>query len=75
MPLVALVLVLVLVTAVWGTTFVKDAGWLGWGGCALILAWIVLAEPAAAELLRSASARSPGRLRRRTRSARPDAGP
>ena len=50
-------------------------GWLGWGGCALILAGIVLAEPAAAELLRSASARSPGRLRRRTGSARPDAGP
>jgi drug/metabolite transporter (DMT)-like permease len=50
-------------------------GWLGWGGCALILAGIVLAEPAAAALLRSASARSPGRLRRRTGSARPDAGP
>jgi drug/metabolite transporter (DMT)-like permease len=27
-------------------------GWLGWGGCALILAGIVLAEPAAASLLR-----------------------
>jgi drug/metabolite transporter (DMT)-like permease len=27
-------------------------GWLGWGGCALILAGIVLAEPAAASVLR-----------------------
>jgi drug/metabolite transporter (DMT)-like permease len=27
-------------------------GWLGWGGCALILAGILLAEPAAASLLR-----------------------
>jgi drug/metabolite transporter (DMT)-like permease len=27
-------------------------GWLGWGGCALILAGIVLAEPAAAAVLR-----------------------
>jgi drug/metabolite transporter (DMT)-like permease len=27
-------------------------GWLGWGGCALILAGIVLAEPAAAKALR-----------------------
>ena len=50
-------------------------GWLGWGGCALILAAIVLAEPAAADLLRAASARSPGRLRRRTGAARPGAGP
>lgn len=50
-------------------------GWLGWGGCALILAGIVLAEPAAAELLRAASARSPGRLRRRTGAVRPGAGP
>jgi len=50
-------------------------GWLGWGGCALILAGIVLAEPAAAELLRAASARSPGRLRRRTGAVRPGADP
>ncbi|HSS81217.1 MAG TPA: DMT family transporter [Gaiellaceae bacterium] len=28
-------------------------GWLGWGGCAVILAGIVLAEPAAARFLRS----------------------
>ena len=35
--------------------FVLDGdrlGWLGWGGCALILAGIVLAEPAAARALR-----------------------
>ena len=50
-------------------------GWLGWGGCALMLGGIVLAEPAAADFLRSASARSPGRLLRRTRAVRPDAGP
>jgi drug/metabolite transporter (DMT)-like permease len=50
-------------------------GRLGWGGCALILAGIVLAEPAAADFLRAASARSPGRRRRRTGAARPDAGP
>ena len=29
-------------------------GWLGWGGCALILAGILLAEPAAASVLRAA---------------------
>ena len=28
-------------------------GWLGWGGCAIILAGIVLAEPTAARFLRS----------------------
>ena len=50
-------------------------GWLGWGGCALILAGIVFAEPAAAETLRTAISRSPGRLRRRTGVARRDAGP
>jgi drug/metabolite transporter (DMT)-like permease len=50
-------------------------GWLGWGGCALILAAIVLAEPAAADFLRTASGRPAGRLRRRTGAARPDAGP
>jgi drug/metabolite transporter (DMT)-like permease len=50
-------------------------GWLGWGGCALILTGIVLAEPAAADFLRTASGRSPGRLRRRREAARPDAGP
>jgi drug/metabolite transporter (DMT)-like permease len=47
----------------------------GWGGCALILAAIVLAEPAAAAFLRSASGRSPARLLRRTRAVRPDGGP
>jgi drug/metabolite transporter (DMT)-like permease len=50
-------------------------GWLGWGGCALILAGIVLAEPAAADFLRSANRRSPARLLRRTGAARPDVGP
>jgi drug/metabolite transporter (DMT)-like permease len=30
-------------------------GWLGWGGCAVILAGILLAEPAAAEVLRGLS--------------------
>ena len=34
-------------------------GWLGWGGCALILAGIVLAEPAAAGLLRRWSRQGP----------------
>ena len=28
-------------------------GWLGWGGCAVILAGIVLAEPSAARFLRN----------------------
>jgi drug/metabolite transporter (DMT)-like permease len=28
-------------------------GWLGWGGCAVILAGIVVAEPAAARALRA----------------------
>ena len=50
-------------------------GWLGWGGCALILLGIVCAEPAAADTLRTAISRSPGRLRRRRGAARPDAGP
>jgi drug/metabolite transporter (DMT)-like permease len=50
-------------------------GWIGWGGCALILLGIVFAEPAAADLLRTASGRSPARLRRRRGAARPDAGP
>jgi drug/metabolite transporter (DMT)-like permease len=50
-------------------------GWVGWGGCALILLGIVFAEPAAADFLRTASGRSPARPRRRTGAARPDAGP
>jgi drug/metabolite transporter (DMT)-like permease len=52
-------------------------GWLGWSGCAVMLAGIVLAEPAAAQVLRrlvparaepitAASARPPGRARRRS---------
>jgi drug/metabolite transporter (DMT)-like permease len=47
----------------------------GWGGCALILGGIVLAEPAAAAALRAAIDRSPGRRRRRTGAARRSAGP
>jgi drug/metabolite transporter (DMT)-like permease len=50
-------------------------GWHGWGGCALILAGIVCAEPAAAETLRTTISRSPARLLRRTAAARPGAGP
>jgi drug/metabolite transporter (DMT)-like permease len=50
-------------------------GWFGWGGCALILAGIVLAEPAAADLLRTASGRPAGRPRRRRAVVRRDAGP
>jgi len=50
-------------------------GALGWTGCAVILAGIVVSEPAAAEVLKRSTRRFPGRPRRRTRSARPDAGP
>ena len=40
-------------TAVFGFTLAGDRlGWLGWGGCALILAGIVLAEPTSALVLR-----------------------
>jgi drug/metabolite transporter (DMT)-like permease len=47
----------------------------GWGGCALILGGIVLAEPAAAAALRAAIDRSPGRARRRIGAGRRSAGP
>jgi drug/metabolite transporter (DMT)-like permease len=50
-------------------------GALGWTGCAVILAGIVVSEPAAANTLRRSTPRFPGRPRRRTRSARPAAGP
>jgi len=50
-------------------------GWLGWGGCAVIFAGIVLAEPTAAEVLRSAIRRSPERGRRRRTAAPPGGGP
>jgi drug/metabolite transporter (DMT)-like permease len=65
---------------VWAGLFgylLKDdrLGWLGWGGCGLILAGILLAEPAAADFLRTASGRPAGRLRRRTEAVRPGEGP
>ncbi|MBA3733803.1 MAG: DMT family transporter [Actinobacteria bacterium] len=42
-------------TALFGYTLAGDRlGWLGWGGCAVIMAGIVLAEPAAARALASA---------------------
>jgi len=50
-------------------------GALGWTGCAVILSGIVISEPAAAETLRRSIRRLPGRPGRRTRSARPAAGP
>ena len=50
-------------------------GALGWTGCAVILAGIVVSEPAAADVLKRSSRRFPGRPRRRIRSARPGAGP
>jgi drug/metabolite transporter (DMT)-like permease len=50
-------------------------GTLGWGGCAVILAGILVSEPAAGTALRRSIRRSPGRVRRRTRSARRDGGP
>jgi drug/metabolite transporter (DMT)-like permease len=37
-------------------------GWLGWGGCAVIFAGIVVAEPAAAQTLRRLVGRSPALL-------------
>jgi drug/metabolite transporter (DMT)-like permease len=50
-------------------------GALGWGGCVLILAGIVVSEPAAASSLKRSIRRSPGRPRRQARSARRSAGP
>jgi drug/metabolite transporter (DMT)-like permease len=61
-------------TAFFGYTLAGDRlGALGWGGCAAIMAGIVLAEPAAARVLVSvvASRRgSPGRFRARRRRGR-----
>jgi drug/metabolite transporter (DMT)-like permease len=50
-------------------------GTLGWIGCAVILAGIVVSEPAAATALRRSIRRSLERAPRRSRSARPAAGP
>lgn len=50
-------------------------GTLGWAGCALILAGIVVSEPAAAEAIRRSIRRSPERPRRRARSGRRSEGP
>jgi drug/metabolite transporter (DMT)-like permease len=50
-------------------------GAVGWAGCAIILAGIIASEPAAAEAVRRSIRRSPGRPRRRARSARRCAGP
>jgi drug/metabolite transporter (DMT)-like permease len=38
-------------------------GWLGWGGCAVILGGILLAEPAAADALRNLVVRAQTRRR------------
>jgi drug/metabolite transporter (DMT)-like permease len=50
-------------------------GALGWSGCALILAGIVVSEPSAAETLRTSIRRPFGRPRRRARSGPRSAGP
>lgn len=48
-------------TAFFGFTLAGDRlGWLGWGGCAVIMAGILLAEPAAGDALRRLL---PGRVR------------
>jgi drug/metabolite transporter (DMT)-like permease len=50
-------------------------GALGWVGGAIIVAGIIVSEPAAAETLRTSIRRSPGRPRRRARSAPRSADP
>ena len=46
--------------AIFGVLLAGDRlGWLGWGGCAVIMAGIVLAEPAAARVLRGLLLRVP----------------
>jgi drug/metabolite transporter (DMT)-like permease len=46
--------------AIFGVLLAGDRlGWLGWGGCAVIMAGIVLAEPAAARVLRGLVLRVP----------------
>jgi drug/metabolite transporter (DMT)-like permease len=62
--------------ALFGYTLAGDRlGWAGWAGCAVIMAGILLAEPAAAATLRAAIRRPPGRARRRRRCAHPRACP
>jgi drug/metabolite transporter (DMT)-like permease len=62
--------------AFFGYTLAADRlGWVGWTGCAVIMAGIVLAEPAAASALRDAIRRPPARALRRRESARPGACP
>jgi len=61
------VLALVVVTAIWSSTFaavheaiavyplfafLERVGWMGWAGCAIMLAGILAAEPSAARALR-----------------------
>jgi drug/metabolite transporter (DMT)-like permease len=50
-------------------------GALGWAGGAIIIAGIIVSEPAAADTLRTSIRRSPGRPRRRARSDPRSAGP
>jgi drug/metabolite transporter (DMT)-like permease len=50
-------------------------GALGWAGCAVILAGIVVSEPAAGEAIRRSTRRSPERPRRRARSGHRSEGP
>ena len=50
-------------------------GAVGWAGGALILAGIIVSEPAAAEAIRRSTRRSPGRPRRRARSGPRPEGP
>jgi drug/metabolite transporter (DMT)-like permease len=62
-------------TGIFGYALAGDRlGAVGWSGCVLILAGIIVAEPAAGaalvQLVRTASARPAGRPRRRARSAR-----
>jgi drug/metabolite transporter (DMT)-like permease len=50
-------------------------GALGWAGGAIIIAGIIVSEPAAADTLRTSIRRSPGRPRRRARSDPRSSGP
>jgi drug/metabolite transporter (DMT)-like permease len=50
-------------------------GALGWAGGAIIIAGIIVSEPAAADTLKTSIRRSPGRPRRRARSDPRSAGP
>jgi drug/metabolite transporter (DMT)-like permease len=63
-------------TALFGYTLAGDRlGAVGWAGSAVIMAGIVLAEPAAASALRDAIRHPPGRVLRRRESARRGACP